>query len=503
MSIPNHASGVLIGILTAWLTVCAVSYISGPESDLLAFEDDAFFYFRIADNTVEEGVVSYDRLTGTNGFHPLWMWILVLLRTLFTDSFSFLRSVGVLSHLLLFITGVLAILKWKAKYSYTVILVLTVFLLRYMRDFAVMGMETSILLPLVFISLKLLDDLKDNSSLKLLYGLGTALAFMGLSRLDSVFLGATIAAMGLRITGRRGLIPLLLPGVMAATIYFASNFLLHGIWTSVSGMMKASGFGLNQLFFRQLFTLSDPLGWRSPWGLYLVLLLSSFPVIFSKRVPTSARASGIFLVLFTISNLFLSSWRLWYWYTYPAVIFLVFGAPPLLQGLYEKLSLPKNAMKILNYILLASSAILAVYWGLSYPDVLPADFRLRNMHIARELNGVLPDSAVIAMGDRSGSFAYFFRGSVIQAEGLAGDRHLAAAIIQKDLERYLLDSGARYILSWTGPHGVTDYEYWELNIPDMAQCSWFNNTIAVYGENEMMRWTGELETAFLWRIQSE
>jgi hypothetical protein len=34
--------------------------------------DDAFYYFKIAQNIVEGKGISFDGITITNGFHPLW-----------------------------------------------------------------------------------------------------------------------------------------------------------------------------------------------------------------------------------------------------------------------------------------------------------------------------------------------------------------------------------------------------------------------------------------------
>lgn len=64
----------------------------------------------------------------------------------------------------------------------------------------------------------------------------------------------------------------------------------------------------------------------------------------------------------------------------------------------------------------------------------------------------------------------------------------------------LSDMGTEYILSWTGPHGVEDYAFWELIIPDKAQSEVFNNTILVYRDDEILRWPGNTESLFLWRL---
>ncbi len=491
-----HISWVLPVLLMALL--CRSVFM---QSAFLGAEDDAFFYFNIAGNAVERGFFSFDGLSPTNGFHPLWMGILIGLRYLCPAPLAYLSLSAVLSTVLLAFCGVRFAVFTRGRYSAPVVLVILLLLLRYSRDFSLMCMETSVLLPIAFSLLILFDGLGRGSGRGRLWFAGFLIALLVASRLDSAPLGLLVAVAAGRMWGRRALLPLVLPGVVLFLVYAALNYSLMGTPASVSGMMKASGLGLNTLFVSQLFQLGDPMGARSPWGLYLLFLLLAFPVSFMKTLPSTARVSGVFLIFFTLCHLFLSQWRLWYWYAYPAVIFLAFGLPPLLQGLYDRLALPDRAGSVLSIVLFVVLCGSCVFWGLGYGEVGSDDFRHRNMLIALELNETLPDTAVVAMGDRAGSFAYFFHGHVVQAEGLAGDADLAAAVRAGMLEQHLHSLGTDFILSWTGPHLVDDYEFWTLVIPDRAQCTAFNNTIRVRGDHEVARWPGRHESAFLWSFR--
>ncbi len=461
-------------------------------------EDDAFFYCRIADNFVFSGVLSFDGVNATNGFHPIWMMLLTGMRFIVTGQYTFIMGVVVLSTLLMGFCGYL-FLSASRKYSPPVVLFLFILLVRYIRDFSMMSMETSVLLPLAFLLLMRLDSDKAPPG-NGLWSAGILAGLMFLARLDSLLLSVPVLVLLLKKAGKRGLVPLLLPGLVLGIAYVSMNMVSMGTPFSVSGMMKASGFGWNSLFAGQLFRMSDPLGFQSPWGLYLVFLALSFPVLSMKEKPPSASAASVLIIVFTLVQLFMSQWRLWYWYAYPAVVFLAFGVPPLLQRAYNRLSLPSGGEKAVTALLLAAAVLLSVYWGISYGETPEDDFRYRNMLIARELNDILPDSAIVAVGDRAGSFAYFFHGHVIQAEGLAGDVQLVEAIQAGNLEEYLHDAGCGYILSWTGPHMVNDYERWELRIPDPAQCLAYLNRIEVFREDEIRRWPGEDQSVFLWRF---
>ena len=55
----------------------------GSMAYLGLFEDDYFYYAIVADRLVMLGKLSFDGSTTTNGFHPLWFTVVVLLRVLF------------------------------------------------------------------------------------------------------------------------------------------------------------------------------------------------------------------------------------------------------------------------------------------------------------------------------------------------------------------------------------------------------------------------------------
>ena len=84
--------------------------------------DDAFYYFKTAQNIVEGHGVSFDGIARTNGFHPLWMVALLPIFTLAkTDLILPLRLVialqaawGLGSALLLYQLGKTLCSRWVA-----------------------------------------------------------------------------------------------------------------------------------------------------------------------------------------------------------------------------------------------------------------------------------------------------------------------------------------------------------------------------------------------------
>jgi hypothetical protein len=52
-------------------------------------EDDFFYYLRIAQRIVMDGRSTYDGVHLTNGYHPLWMLVLIALTRLFGTGITF------------------------------------------------------------------------------------------------------------------------------------------------------------------------------------------------------------------------------------------------------------------------------------------------------------------------------------------------------------------------------------------------------------------------------
>jgi hypothetical protein len=66
--------GFLVRFVLAWL----------PEKYLFYLvSDDAYYYFAIARNLVTRGILSADGITLTNGFHPLWLFVITPVFALF------------------------------------------------------------------------------------------------------------------------------------------------------------------------------------------------------------------------------------------------------------------------------------------------------------------------------------------------------------------------------------------------------------------------------------
>ncbi len=94
---PNRAdrrAAIAFGAaLIAYALLIALPYLEMPVPTLLNWvADDAFYYLQIARHIAQNGVSTFDGVTRTNGYHPLWMLCCTLLALVFHDKAALLRA---------------------------------------------------------------------------------------------------------------------------------------------------------------------------------------------------------------------------------------------------------------------------------------------------------------------------------------------------------------------------------------------------------------------------
>ena len=91
MKLLKHKS--LIAILAAYFSYLSYTIIFRPLRIAVAFTaiDDGLYYPKIALNFVKFAKFTFDGITITNGFHPLWQIMLIPFAYLFKDNLAFLK----------------------------------------------------------------------------------------------------------------------------------------------------------------------------------------------------------------------------------------------------------------------------------------------------------------------------------------------------------------------------------------------------------------------------
>ncbi len=507
------------------------SYATAQVAPLLSrFSDDAFYYYRIAHNAARIGLFTFDGQTPTNGFHPLWMAILVPVYRFGVDQITALRVIGALSTLLFGATVSLGLRYVGARHSSLAYYMVAALSLRYMTELAGTGMEISLLLFMMIVVLNAFGRMppwsgSDVSDGRLLL-LGLGLALVELARSDAVLFAGVVLAMvwaagrGAEGAGRRLRKLLLLgaPPVLAAAAYAGVNWMRFGNPMPVSGQVKAmQGIGLNVRMLEQLVRFRSGGELFGTWGVFSGMLVLSLVFVAHRAAlafrqrdaavwATPAFAVGAFFLIFVAYYLLRTSWVLWEWYAYPAILAAIYLLPEAIEGVESRLNRSngfRNLLRAISAVVVVLFAVeigvIALRWGYWKNNLFEGAIPYENYKIATDMNG-LDGSARIAMGDRAGSFAYFYPGEVVQLEGLMDDGRVLQAVREDALESYLSDRGVDYLIFY-GDAPET-YARWTLLVPLPVLSTGPRAGIEVCREREILRRETASGTIMVWHWPS-
>lgn len=216
--------------------------------------DDAMYYPKLALNIVSRGIMSYDGITTTNGFHPLWLIMLIPVYLLTTDPFVALKLVFIyVFAILLICCFILARICRQLKFSIDGLFVAFFVILLNLRSFTIFFslMESHLVLLSYLLYLTYSFEYGDKrfTDSGHSFATGLLLGICFLARIDS-FLLAISYGLVLIFTLRAGKASiqvfarsafLSLSGcIILVGPYLMSNLLLFGHLSTVSASMKTS-----------------------------------------------------------------------------------------------------------------------------------------------------------------------------------------------------------------------------------------------------------------------
>jgi hypothetical protein len=419
----------------------------------LIIEDDARYYTVIAEQIVKTGRSTFDGQVLTNGYHPLWMVVLVGMAA--TTGLSDFAIAAV--ELLLVAGGVALMLSCFRSPSLAVRLVFVTLFAVLATPLVCRGMEISLLIFATGLFVRLLFACVEEGVSSLWAGLAAMLAIG--ARLDAAVF---IVPMLLLVLGlRRSFAPLVVMAGGGAT-YALFNLWLFGIAFPVSGAVKSLGgvqvnyAYINQIFapFQRLEPVAGAVSFlRSTTGKFTLLAgLCLLAVAMTGRSRATPYLLGylVGLSLFLAKLLFGSSWVIWSWYGFPMFLGL------LAFFLALDVSAPRSKLALVAALFVALGGLGWVLRsnGLGQPP--QSDFEEINKLAAQHFAPVFKGERV-AMGDRAGSFAHYYRGPVTQTEGLVNDRGFLDVLRKKgDVKALLCARGVRYLLAYQVDLGSYD-----------------------------------------------
>ncbi|MCS7189595.1 MAG: glycosyltransferase family 39 protein [Bacteroidia bacterium] len=261
--------------------------------------DDTFYYAKIAMNFSLSGKFSFDGHNSTNGFHPLWMILMIPIAYLFHDKEVFIRSVlGLKAIFSGSAMGILWLLLRRVADKTTSAISLGVMMVLYYANWILInGMEGGLVIFLLFSVLFVYEKVIQNPHLKNGLLLGLLLDLLILSRLDAALLGVGIG-LGYLLGGQgsmsRRLSFLVGVGLIACIFpigYLLLNWVYFGHPLPVHALVKAGGGNLMENMNRFLSALERFVSITSGVvgfiiiGIAFILFILFAYFLFASRLP--------------------------------------------------------------------------------------------------------------------------------------------------------------------------------------------------------------------------
>ena len=232
----------VLGALVAGLILFA------PMGDVVLrfVHDDAFYYFGIAQRWSRHGFSTFDAINPTNGYHPLWQWLLVASAHAIPDADIFAR-VGAASGVVFFGVAALLVARRLAREHNPFSQLTYVWVAATLLFATIYGMEAPLaVFALALVILAVPRDVAGWSSTRA-FACAAATALLFLARLDAlvwlVTLDAVLVVAAWR-TGRRralGTIALVCTvQVLVVGAYFVGNWVAWGHALPISAAVKSA-----------------------------------------------------------------------------------------------------------------------------------------------------------------------------------------------------------------------------------------------------------------------
>lgn len=475
---------ILFGIVLFGLEVGLVLWASIPWLLGQANADDFYYYLVLAKNSAAGLGPTFDGFEITNGFHPLYLLMLVPLASLPIESPIFLIK-SALILLLIFhnLTGVIiATGFWRLGQRHLGWLMALAWLLNpWGLAITLHGVEVPIVTALwAIITLRIYTRRHQGQPLlvKEAVILGTLSGLAVLARTDSVFLVAAVCATELYRSWRLAKQPWLTPFVIGLVSLIVTAPWWWWTWHNFGALMQVSG--------KAVFLGIHAFDWQKPeivlpnigssailyFGRLLIYNLAAFVmvafVIWSNRArKTSSRSAPIWpeiwrhLDFAIIAALIIAGWYvLWQWHIQNWYLLSTTFVVTMVIGVFlsqrRVITQQVDLVQAAGLIVLVNILILiGIYMtiGFGFPK------QARGYEIAQWLNGQIDPNAPVE--DRligvwnSGIVGYFSHNPVINLDGVVNNQVYAYKI-----EHRVTDVGG--LMGYIEQRGITyltDYEF--------------------------------------------
>jgi hypothetical protein len=454
------------------LTVFFLSPLEGVLATGMA-EDDAFYYLNIAANVTAGHGSTFDGLSRTNGYHPLWLVLLLpVYAALGSNPPLAFRAACLLGVILLLLSALLwnrHLFKsftrpWTATLGIAIFCFLSFFSSSHAMEMPLLMLVTAAYLT--FFALRDPLSLEASARDELLAGTLLALAF--LARLDMVFLGfATV--LGALLKGWRRHAPprrivvkvlrLLAPCLVLSAPYLAWNLIRFRHLVPISGTLKSSfphvgphPYVLTHLGIPVVFSL----------GVGVVLLLGGL-LRASRDDPlvSGLKVLSVMALLQVVYAFLFEKWGFAHWQMAPTFFLGSFGAAWVFEAIMRlaESRVGARACGALGALAVVGAVVVTLAGGVRFRLLVPESdsFYVAEYVAANWAHDRLPADAVLAAKSDAGLFGYFSRRRVINInDGLVNNFEYQKTLKEKGLAAYLKEMNVGWLLLSVDPVNVRD-----------------------------------------------
>jgi len=527
---------IILGLLAIVVTfVCGRLILYAfreMEAVVTRIPDDTGYFYKIALNVALGKGLTFDGINQTNGFQPLWLYMLLPLAWAMREApvDLYLRAALIYQLSLVAIAGVVFFFAMLLYSRRSVALTATTLFYIFGIGHFANGMETGILVlclsALLYFSLKY-RPFSDSSTSKHAFVFGLLLGLTVLARLDMVFLLAVIYTFILwqafaktERAGRARLGKQLLLSVIAFTLvtapYFVYNKIHFGAIMPISGQLKNSfPYILQPNFGADRFPSSVML----TFSLIFVSSLISI-LLFLRSRAASTEQDGYKFTVLLIGSLYVS---VHYLHTALFMKWAVFGWHFAFYFLHACVLFAYILDRFLSYIPtfarrpVAAIVIIALFSVLvdrtyGAATTQPRHWQPHSYRAAVWVRNNLPQDARLALKD-AGLFGLLSERSVVNLDGLVNNLEYQEYLRRKRLNDYFRQKGIQYLVVhayWPDAPKYKEFisaTYTHLDIPYRSQLhDTFSDPIRVYREDEVYRspiyYDGVHRTVFaIWRLR--
>ena len=447
---------LILAAIVAATVLAILPRIYSAAHGIGRFQDDAYYYLVTGANFLRDGFFSFDGRNATNGFHPLWMGLVLAVLRLSGASSpeGQVLMITVLEQALLAVAVGYCVACWLRALGANAFAgpgYLAIVCVLLCPDYVIFeqGMETTLAALLMIVTVHALIDERPRL-------LGAALALLFLARLDTaVFVAPAILAWSTFASGwtRGRRVATLTPLVAGFAVYTAWNVITTGHAVPISGALKSSfpiphwepGHLLEPWTLAQMWGVADELLHRINAIIVGAMIAIGGALLAIARLDARSRGKlGAVLAaaLLMLANLLL--FQKWEKSIDPR-----YFALPMTAAMFVCLSAlgaapPARLMRVLPVL----SLVGVLGWEIAtLAQRLPAELRRDDdpiRDIYRQAAQSLPPDAVVA-GTDVGALAFWSGLRVVNLDGVINNYAYQDALRARQLREYLAQQGVTHL----------------------------------------------------------